>query len=88
MADLLASGINKGNFKVLYAGVSGIEIKNMDGQTTAKTIANGLVGAITSAVKVDNSIGKGYRLNFQGSGGLSLYTYSYNNRPNDFYIMV
>ena len=88
VADLLASGINKGNMKVLYAGVSGIEVKNLDGQTTAKTIANGIVGVITSAVKVDNTIGKGYRLNFQTGTGLSLYTYSYNNKPNDFYIML
>ena len=89
VADLLASGITKGNNKPLYAGVSGIHIKNMDGQTTDTTKAGiYAIGIITSAVKVDNSIGKGYRLNFVTSTGLNLYTYSYNNKPNDFYIMI
>ena len=85
LADLIATNPNAANNKILYAGVTGIGIYNLNNVITDKTKANVLLGAILSVTKTSNI---SYKIIFIKGTGIKYYINYYTQSPNDFFVKI
>jgi hypothetical protein len=85
LADLLATNANAANNKMLYAGVTGIGIYNLNNVITDKTKVNTLLGAILSVIKTSNI---SYKIIFIKGTGIKYYINYYTQSPDHFYVKI
>lgn len=85
LADLLATNPNAANNKMLYAGVTGIGIYNLNNVITDKTKANILLGGILSVIKTSNI---SYKIIFVKGTGIKYYINYYTQSPDHFYVKI
>ena len=85
LADLLATNPKGANGKMLYAGVTGIGIKNLSNVITDKTKANTLLGGILSVTKTSNA---SYKIIFIKGTGIQYYINYYTQNPEHFYVKI